>query len=148
VEVRELDPGLFAALGAPGLQAVGQELLDKELARLQPGAHRPFPTLGEMIRSGKWLWVMAEEHGDPTGWYHRAYRVTQETPYSFKALAELETDASCRPSRGGNRPPLFLVNSWVETYPPDPATPTSSTSADSSCRPLSSSTTRKRSPRL
>lgn len=89
-------------------------------SRFQPGAGRPFPTLGEMIRSGKRLWVMAEDHGDPTGWYHQAYRVTQETPYSFKAPEQLQTDASCRPSRGGTTPPLFLVNSWVETYPPNP----------------------------
>jgi hypothetical protein len=73
-----------------------------------------------MIRSDKRLWVMAEEHGDPAGWYHQAYRVTQETPYSFKSPAQLQTDGSCRPNRGGTTPPLFLVNSWVETYPPNP----------------------------
>jgi hypothetical protein len=86
----------------------------------QPAAGRPFPTLGEMIHSGKRLWVMAEEHGDASGWYHQAYKVTQETPYSFKSPAQLQTDGSCRPSRGGTTPPLFLVNSWVATYPPNP----------------------------
>ena len=86
----------------------------------QPGADRPFPTLGEMIRSGKRLWVMAEDHGDPSGWYHQAYRVTQETPYSFRSPEQLQTDASCRPNRGGAGPRLLLVNSWVETYPPNP----------------------------
>ena len=86
----------------------------------QPGSGRPFPLLGEMIRSGKRLWVMAEEHGDTTGWYHEAYRVTQETPYSFKSPAQLQTDGSCRPNRGGTTPPLFLVNTWVESYPPNP----------------------------
>ena len=71
-----------------------------------------------MIRSGERLWVMAEEHGDPTGWYHRAYRVTQETPHSFKSPAELQTDAAYQ--RGGPGPPLFLVNSWVRDLPAQP----------------------------
>ena len=86
----------------------------------QPAPARPFPTLGEMIHSGKRLWVMAEDHGDPAGWYHQAYRVMQETPFAFRSPAQLQTDASCRPNRGGTRPPLFLVNSWVESYPPNP----------------------------
>ena len=34
---------------------------------------RPFPTLEQMIDSGRRLWVMAEDKGDATGWYRRAY---------------------------------------------------------------------------
>jgi hypothetical protein len=86
----------------------------------QPGEGRPFPTLEQMIDSGERLWVMAEENGVPGTWYHEGYEVTQETPFSFTAPAQLQTPESCRPNRGGTKPPLFLVNSWVETYPPNP----------------------------
>lgn len=86
----------------------------------QPTATSTFPTLQQMIDSDKRLWVMAEQNGDATGWYHRAFQVTQETPYKFTSPPELQTAASCRPNRGGTNPPLFLVNSWVESYPPNP----------------------------
>lgn len=86
----------------------------------QPAPGRPFPTLREMIDTGRRLWVAAEEDGDPGGWYHEGYVVTQETPFSFTTTAQLQTDASCRRNRGPADAPLFLVNSWVETYPPNP----------------------------
>jgi len=86
----------------------------------QPLSGRPFPTLRQMIDSGKRLFVMAEDHGESSGWYHRAYDVMMETPFAFRSPGELQTDASCRPNRGGTGKPLFLVNSWVESYPPDP----------------------------
>lgn len=82
---------------------------------------RPFPTLEQMIDSGKRVWIMAEEKGDPTGWYRRMYDITQETPFAFTSPAQLEEPSSCRPNRGGTTPPLFLVNHWVESYPPRPA---------------------------
>lgn len=82
---------------------------------------RRFPTLGEMIRSGKRLWVAAEEFGKAGTWYHRGYDVTQETPFSFPTVAALEAiPQSCRPNRGPADAPLLLVNHWVETYPPNP----------------------------
>lgn len=86
----------------------------------QPDSGAPFPTLEQMIAGGKRLWIQAEDKGLPDSWYHRAYSVMQETPFSFTKPAQLQTDASCRPQRGGTKPPLFLVNSWVETYPPNP----------------------------
>ncbi len=81
---------------------------------------KTFPTLGEMVRSGKRLWVAGEERGIPGTWYHRGYDVTQETPFSFTSPKQLETAASCRDNRGEPDAPLFLINSWVETYPPNP----------------------------
>lgn len=82
---------------------------------------RRFPTLGEMVRSGKRLWVAAEEKGETGTWYHRGYDVTQETPFSFPTVAALEAiPESCRANRGPADAPLFLVNHWVETYPPNP----------------------------
>jgi len=64
---------------------------------------------------------MAEENGDATGWYRRMYDITQETPFAFTAPSQLEESSSCRPNRGGTAPPLFLINHWVESYPPRPA---------------------------
>lgn len=84
------------------------------------GDGRPFPTLEEMIRSGKRLWIMAEENGERTGWYRRAYDLMQETPYAFSSVGLLRSPTSCRPNRGGTTPPLFLMNHWVESYPPRP----------------------------
>lgn len=86
----------------------------------QPGAGRTFPTLREMLRSGKRLWVAAEERGESGTWYHRGYDVTQETPFSFGSPADVKATASCRPNRGPDDAPLLLLNHWVETYPPNP----------------------------
>ncbi len=101
-----------AAFERAGLAALASDF--------QPAAGRPFPTLGEMIASGKRLFVMGEDRGEATGWYHRAFVVMQETPFAFRSPAELQTDASCRPNRGLPSSPLFQVNSWVEAYPPNP----------------------------
>jgi hypothetical protein len=92
-----------------------------ELATEVPiGEGVPLPTLEELIDSGKRVLIMAEENGEATGWYRRMYDITQETPFRFTKPAQLEADASCRPNRGGTTPPLFLVNHWIETYPPRP----------------------------
>jgi hypothetical protein len=83
----------------------------------------PFPTLRSMIDLGQRLVVMAENEADSAiPWYRLAYQhALQETPYTFKAAAEL-TDparltASCRPYRGPPSAPLFLLNNWVDTTP-------------------------------
>ncbi len=92
-----------------------------ELASAVPiRAGLPTPTLRELIDSGRRLLVMAEDKGDATGWYRRAFEVLQETPFAFTSPAQLELESSCRVNRGGTRPPLFLVNHWVESYPPRP----------------------------
>jgi cob(I)alamin adenosyltransferase len=92
-----------------------------ELASAVPiTAGEPTPTLRSLIDSVRRLLVMAEDKGDATGWYRRAFDVLQETPFAFTSTAQLERPDSCRPNRGGTRPPLFLVNHWVENYPPRP----------------------------
>jgi hypothetical protein len=83
-------------------------------------APTPFPTLLEMIDSGKRVLVMAEKQGEPTGWYHQGFVLAQDTPYKFLTPAELEQPSSCRLYRGRPDNPLFLVNHWVESYPPNP----------------------------
>ncbi len=86
---------------------------------VRPGT--PLPTLGQIVAGGRRVWIAAEERGDPTGWYRRAQDLFQETPFAFASTAQLEAPSSCRPNRGGTAPPLFLVNHWVENYPPRPA---------------------------
>lgn len=70
-----------------------------------------FPTLREMIASGKRLLVTAESGGPPPDWYQNAYQsLTWDTPYSFKTPA----DFSCALNRGKAGNPLFLLNHWLE----------------------------------
>jgi hypothetical protein len=87
------------------------------------GPAGPFPTLRTMIDSDQRLLVLAENEADPSvPWYHLAFQhALKETPYRFRAAAQLtdpaELPASCAPNRGPESAPLFLVNSWVDTSP-------------------------------
>ena len=90
-----------------------QMLIETGLAELAY-AHAwgdPLPTLGEMIDSGKRVFVMAEEDagsGEFT-WYHDGFAYTQETPFSFSSVE----DFSCEPNRGRADSPLFQVNHFL-----------------------------------
>ena len=115
---------MFVVEDAAPTAAIKQAFEDSGLAAYANddpvGDGRPFPTLEQMIDSGKRLWVMAEEKGERTGWYRRAYDLMQETPFAFTSVGLLRSPTSCRPNRGGTTPPLFLMNHWVESYPPRP----------------------------
>ena len=81
-----------------------------------------WPTLREMIDSGRRVVFLAENHAGGAPWYHPAYTsITEETPYTFTRVAQLDDPAqlaaSCRPNRGPKRAPLFLVNHWISTDP-------------------------------
>ena len=87
-----------------------------------PAAGAPWPTLGEMIASGRRLVMLAENEGGAAPWYQPAYeRLVQETPFTFAATADLtepaRLPASCRDNRGKPSAPLFLLNHWVNTDP-------------------------------
>ena len=69
----------------------------------------PWPTLREMIDSGRNIAVFSENHGGETDWMPAAYDVTEETPYEFTS----PDDFNCEPNRGGTGKPFFLVNHWV-----------------------------------
>lgn len=98
---------------AAAIEAAG---LADRVATLRKGV--PLPTLGELIDSGRRLLVFAENDaaGAPP-WYHAAYEWFQETPYDFESVDEF----NCRPNRGPDDAPLFLLNHWVSASPPDPA---------------------------
>ncbi len=80
------------------------------------------PTLGEMVRSGKRLVLLAENDAGAAPWYRLAYSdALQDTPYTFKRASLLtqrsDLPASCRDLRGPSSAPLLLVNHWVSTDP-------------------------------
>lgn len=81
----------------------------------------PWPTLRQMISSGRRLMVMAEDitTGGPT-WYHQGFELVQETPYEFKTVSELEAPTSCAANRGTPDSPLFQLNHWIERANPSP----------------------------
>jgi hypothetical protein len=81
----------------------------------------PWPSMRELIASDERLLVLAESdaRGTPP-WYHDGFDLTQETPYTFHSLDELEPPRSCRPNRGSPNNPLFLLNHWIERVNPSP----------------------------
>ncbi len=86
-----------------------------QLAFTPPPAHGPWPTLGELVSSGRRVLVMLEE-GDGGGrypWLGDGYAgLLQETPYTFRTA----TDFSCLSNRGRLDAPLFLVNHWLANF--------------------------------
>ena len=69
----------------------------------------PWPTLGEMIRDGQRLFVMAEVSGPPPGWYHQGWKVAQDTSFAVNDASKFD----CALNRGAAQNPLFLLNNWV-----------------------------------
>src|SRR3712207_1377538 len=96
-------------------------------ARLEKLAYRGpttgrWPTLRQMIDSNQRVVFLAENEAGAAPWYHLAYEaITEETPYTFSEPAQLTDpsalDATCRPNRGPDRAPIFLVNHWITTDP-------------------------------
>lgn len=85
------------------------------VATLVPGA--PLPTLGELVDSNRRLLVFAERGDDNSpDWYHAAYDWFQETVYKFDSIKGF----TCEANRGSADNPLFLMNHWVSSSPPDP----------------------------
>lgn len=75
-----------------------------------------WPTLRQMIASGRRLLVTAESGAPPPAWYHHLWDVAADTPYSFKNAGEF----SCRHNRGMPDNDLYLLNHWVENPLPSP----------------------------
>jgi hypothetical protein len=73
----------------------------------------PWPTLREMIATDQQVLVLAENDSKGVPWYHQAFEVFQETPYSFHDPSEF----TCGPNRGGTAGSLLLVNHWITTPP-------------------------------
>ncbi|MFW6690001.1 hypothetical protein [Streptomyces sp. MAR4 CNX-425] len=81
------------------------------LYRPGPDPAAPWPTLGEMVDSGRRLVVFAEKAAGTAPWYRNFYDYGVETPYRARSAA----DFRCAPHRGGSDPRkrLFLLNHFV-----------------------------------
>lgn len=75
---------------------------------------QPWPTLGQMISSGRRLVVFAENHGGTPSWFAKLYRYAMETPYTFTNPSQF----SCRPNRGGTGKRLFVLNHFITRQAP------------------------------
>ena len=86
---------------------------------LTPPAGARWPTLRQMIESGRRLVLLAENEAGAAPWYQLAYeRLTEETPYHFPKAALLTArQTTCPENRGPAGAPLFLINHWVTTDP-------------------------------
>lgn len=72
-------------------------------------AGTPWPTLREMVASGKRLVVFTDTEGGTPAWYHDVWQFAWETPYHFKVATEF----SCRPNRGSANNGLFILNHFL-----------------------------------
>jgi hypothetical protein len=72
-------------------------------------AGAPWPTLSEMIASGKRVVVFTENEGGDPPYLHPAWSRIWDTPYSF----EKQSDFTCALNRGDKSNPLFLINHWL-----------------------------------
>ncbi|MFZ3573352.1 hypothetical protein ACOKM5_41130 [Streptomyces sp. BH097] len=90
-------------------RAFRQAGLDKLVHRPDADPAKPWPTLGEMIDSGRRLVVFAEKADDAGSWYRNFYRYGMETPFAFRSPDQM----SCVPHRGGDDKRLFLLNHFI-----------------------------------
>lgn len=90
-------------------RAFRQAGLDDLLHTPDPDPDEAWPTLGEMVDSGRRLVVFAEEADGPAPWYRNFYRYGMETPFAFRSPGTM----SCVPHRGGTGKRLFLLNHFI-----------------------------------
>ncbi len=77
-------------------------------------AGQPWPTLGEMVESGRRLVVLQENVGGGVDhpWLLDGFAWVQDTPYGFRSADRM----SCAPNRGPSDASLLLVNHWLSNY--------------------------------
>jgi hypothetical protein len=75
---------------------------------------KPWPTLGQMIKSGHRLVVFAENHGGSPRWYASLYKYAMETPFTFTSPSLF----SCVKNRGGTNKRLFVMNNFITRAAP------------------------------
>ncbi|MFE9855493.1 hypothetical protein [Streptomyces sp. NPDC005780] len=90
-------------------QAFRQAGLEDLLHTPDPDPGKAWPTLGEMVDSGRRLVVFAEQADGPAPWYRNFYRYGMETPFAFRSPAGM----TCVPHRGDTGKRLFLLNHFI-----------------------------------
>lgn len=78
----------------------------------EPG--QPWPTLGEMIGSGKRLLVLMENEGGGAQipYLHQGFDVVADTGYTYASV----DDFDCAPNRGPKDADLLMVNHWLSGF--------------------------------
>jgi hypothetical protein len=73
-----------------------------------------WPTLGEMIDSGKRVLVLMENQGGGTEYpyIHSGFDMVADTGFTYASVDEFD----CAPNRGPARPDLFMVNHWLSGF--------------------------------
>lgn len=77
----------------------------------------PLPTLGTLVRANTRLVILAEKDGGARAWYLPGFSFAQDTPLRATNASELRCDRF----RGTADSPLFLVNHWIDAFPPSPS---------------------------
>ncbi|MFI6544460.1 hypothetical protein ACIBO9_14610 [Streptomyces prunicolor] len=90
-------------------QAFAQAGLTDLIHTPDPDPAKPWPTLGDMVDSGRRLVVFAERADGPAPWYRNFYDYGMETPFAFRTPDAM----SCVPHRGGSDQRLFLLNHFI-----------------------------------
>jgi hypothetical protein len=86
----------------------------------QYDSSKPLPTLREMIRAKRTVFVMAERDAGTEPWYSQAYGpqgLVQDTPFKFETTKQF----NCNPYRGTKASPIFQINHWITTTSPPSA---------------------------
>jgi hypothetical protein len=92
------------------------------IARLR--RDRPLPTLGQLLDRGRQLVVLGERDTGDLPWYLERFEWVQDTPLGSHSAT------SCAESRGGDESPIFMINHWVDSFPPRPSANARVNSAD------------------
>jgi hypothetical protein len=87
------------------------------------GSFDPLPTLGAMVSSDHRVLFMVEENPGDVPWLHAQFELTQETRYDFRDTAQLLGSGGCARNRGPSTAPLFLLNMFVDSFPPTTKAP-------------------------
>ncbi|HQR79587.1 MAG TPA: hypothetical protein PLT68_05140 [Actinomycetota bacterium] len=79
--------------------------------------HEPgtaWPTLREMIDSGRRVLVLMENEGGGSQYpfLQQGFELAQDTGYTYKTVADFD----CAPNRGPASADLFLVNHWLSSF--------------------------------
>ncbi|WP_262056902.1 PI-PLC domain-containing protein [Streptomyces sp. STR69] len=98
-----------AISGEDTRQAFAQAGLSDLVHTPDPDPAKPWPTLGDLIDSGRRLVVFAEQADGPAPWYRNFYDYGMETPFAFRTPDAM----SCVPHRGGSDKRLFLLNHFI-----------------------------------
>jgi hypothetical protein len=101
------------------VEEVERALEETDLLSSAAGLRRDqaLPTLGELVEAETRLVVLTEQGGGARPWYLDGFSFAQDTPLGATNASEL----SCGRFRGNPDSPIFLINHWIDTFPPSPS---------------------------